>query len=613
MAERQRDYYEVLGVEKTADGEEIKRAYRRLALKYHPDRNPGDAAAEKSFKEAADAYEVLSDDGKRKIYDQYGHEGLRGGATHSAVQKAAAEQAAQQSVSQTWRQKLGVPPNFTVFNDLRFPPDYFNPPRSQEEIKTRTSQYQPTQDNAANWCKHFQTRITEVARFHYDLQQEKARLTAINDVAGLARLLVIHTKISKDPHYQAFQQICATMAAVADGEAKADFVNKYYDLGREDRLFTSAKQYEKYDPAQSIAAWRQELNPPKAQQPARTASQGVSSNGPNTQKSVEDVIAGAEAAVRAKMANNGPASGPLKPGTPEMAAAAKKLSVETGTPIMDGTSPVEKAFAAFNAIADAQKTEGLSAVLDGHKKATERCTEDRKLYTKCRGLQEVIYGKGNSVVRKGVMEIVNSGQPGKIDEKLAKDSSYINKSPQVDDRMCFISDSDWRQIKGSELGKIFTPEQTAVLDYVFGSYGDKPPAADIIFEAGKQSLVSQNRLGKVGAHLKTVEQSLSSVKTDFNDTSVAMDISRKQRKVMDVLEPAERTLKLDQEKFDQAMGEYSSAIQASAPRVAAIKQSYTGLTFPSQEGVMDQILGARGGVAHDVRAVKHHMHTAGMV
>src|ERR1051326_8777688 len=73
-----RDYYEVLSVEKTADGEEIKRAYRRLAMKYHPDRNPGDPEAEAKFKEAAEAYEVLSDPGKRQRYDQFGHEGLRG-------------------------------------------------------------------------------------------------------------------------------------------------------------------------------------------------------------------------------------------------------------------------------------------------------------------------------------------------------------------------------------------------------------------------------------------------------------------------------------------------------------------------------------------------------
>ena len=77
-----RDYYEVLGVAKTATKDEIKKGYRKLAIQYHPDRNPGDKAAEEKFKEATEAYEVLSDDQKRQIYDQYGHAGLEsmGGA-----------------------------------------------------------------------------------------------------------------------------------------------------------------------------------------------------------------------------------------------------------------------------------------------------------------------------------------------------------------------------------------------------------------------------------------------------------------------------------------------------------------------------------------------------
>src|SRR5262249_34898913 len=73
-----RDYYQILSVEKTADGEEIKRSYRRLAMKYHPDRNPNDPEAETKFKEAAEAYEVLTDPERRRRYDQFGHEGLRG-------------------------------------------------------------------------------------------------------------------------------------------------------------------------------------------------------------------------------------------------------------------------------------------------------------------------------------------------------------------------------------------------------------------------------------------------------------------------------------------------------------------------------------------------------
>jgi DnaJ-class molecular chaperone len=97
-----RDYYEILSIERTADGEEIKRAYRRMAMKYHPDRNPGDAEAEAKFKESAEAYEVLSDDTKRKIYDQYGHEGLRpsGGPSDARLQR------------------MNVEDIFSMFNDI---------------------------------------------------------------------------------------------------------------------------------------------------------------------------------------------------------------------------------------------------------------------------------------------------------------------------------------------------------------------------------------------------------------------------------------------------------------------------------------------------------------
>jgi len=73
-----RDYYEVLGVGKNASADEIKRAYRRMAMKYHPDKNPDNKEAEAKFKECAEAYEVLSDPEKRRRYDQFGHEGLRG-------------------------------------------------------------------------------------------------------------------------------------------------------------------------------------------------------------------------------------------------------------------------------------------------------------------------------------------------------------------------------------------------------------------------------------------------------------------------------------------------------------------------------------------------------
>jgi molecular chaperone DnaJ len=78
MTMNKRDYYQVLGVPRDSDPEAIKRSYRKLALKYHPDRNPGDKEAEEHFKEAAEAYEVLRDPEKRQIYDRFGHAGLEG-------------------------------------------------------------------------------------------------------------------------------------------------------------------------------------------------------------------------------------------------------------------------------------------------------------------------------------------------------------------------------------------------------------------------------------------------------------------------------------------------------------------------------------------------------
>src|SRR5688572_30541090 len=71
-----RDFYDILGVNRTASAEEIKKAYRKLAIKYHPDKNPGDKEAEEKFKEAAEAYDVLSTPEKKQRYDQFGHAGM---------------------------------------------------------------------------------------------------------------------------------------------------------------------------------------------------------------------------------------------------------------------------------------------------------------------------------------------------------------------------------------------------------------------------------------------------------------------------------------------------------------------------------------------------------
>src|ERR1700759_2996341 len=78
MAQK-RDYYEVLGVPKGTTQEEVKKAYRKLAVQYHPDKNPGDKSAEEKFKELSEAYEILSNPQKKQMYDQFGHAGVGGG------------------------------------------------------------------------------------------------------------------------------------------------------------------------------------------------------------------------------------------------------------------------------------------------------------------------------------------------------------------------------------------------------------------------------------------------------------------------------------------------------------------------------------------------------
>ena len=83
-----RDYYDILGVERSSDGEKLKKAYRKLAMKYHPDRNPDDPDAEAMFKEASEAYSVLSDREKRSTYDRYGHAGLHGSGVNPGFNNA---------------------------------------------------------------------------------------------------------------------------------------------------------------------------------------------------------------------------------------------------------------------------------------------------------------------------------------------------------------------------------------------------------------------------------------------------------------------------------------------------------------------------------------------
>lgn len=88
---RKRDYYEVLGVNRSADEASIKKAYRRLAKKYHPDTNRGNVQAEEKFKEVTEAYNVLSDKEKRKLYDQFGHDAFEEGFREAVLEAASLE------------------------------------------------------------------------------------------------------------------------------------------------------------------------------------------------------------------------------------------------------------------------------------------------------------------------------------------------------------------------------------------------------------------------------------------------------------------------------------------------------------------------------------------
>jgi DnaJ-class molecular chaperone len=111
MSGQKRDYYEVLGIAKGASEEEIKKAYRKMAIQYHPDKNPGDKASEEKFKEVSEAYEVLSDATKRQQYDQFGHAAsVRGAAAGAAVtaDSAAAESISKKPCAPLWVQQAAA-------------------------------------------------------------------------------------------------------------------------------------------------------------------------------------------------------------------------------------------------------------------------------------------------------------------------------------------------------------------------------------------------------------------------------------------------------------------------------------------------------------------------
>src|SRR5438445_5586886 len=112
------DYYEVLGIERSATQEEVKKAYRKKALQYHPDRNPGDPEAEKKFKEISEAYEVLSDEKKKEMYDRYGPEALRGAGAGTAAGGFGGHPGGFSSMEEALRTFMGAFSGDSIFDSM---------------------------------------------------------------------------------------------------------------------------------------------------------------------------------------------------------------------------------------------------------------------------------------------------------------------------------------------------------------------------------------------------------------------------------------------------------------------------------------------------------------